>query len=165
MNIWKRTVVILLVSFCCIGCDQASKSIATEHLQKSVMSSYLNDTVRIGYTENKGAFLGLGKDLPPKVRFLVFTVLVGVFLTAFFFFLVFTRPDNIYTLVALSCMLSGGASNLYDRAINDGAVVDFLNVGVGPVRTGIFNVADMAILFGVALLFFGLYRRSDSETS
>jgi signal peptidase II len=33
-----------------------------------------------------------------------------------------------------------------------GRVVDFLNVGLGPVRTGIFNVADMAIMAGVILL-------------
>ena len=29
-----------------------------------------------------------------------------------------------------------------------GSVIDFMNVGVGPLRTGIFNVADMAILLG-----------------
>ena len=33
-----------------------------------------------------------------------------------------------------------------------GAVVDFLNVGIGPLRTGVFNVADMAIMAGAGLL-------------
>lgn len=59
-------------------------------------------------------------------------------------------------------MFSGGASNLFDRATNDGAVVDFLNVGVGPVRTGIFNIADMAILLG-ALLFFVVSARESKQ--
>lgn len=36
----------------------------------------------------------------------------------------------------------------------DGDGVDFLNVGVGPVRTGVFNVADMAIAAGVVILLF-----------
>jgi len=31
-------------------------------------------------------------------------------------------------------------------------VVDFLNVGIGPLRTGIFNLADVAILSGAALV-------------
>jgi signal peptidase II len=31
-------------------------------------------------------------------------------------------------------------------------VVDFLNVGIGPLRTGIFNVADMAITAAAILL-------------
>jgi signal peptidase II len=29
--------------------------------------------------------------------------------------------------------------------------VDFLNVGIGSLRTGIFNVADMAIMAGVII--------------
>jgi signal peptidase II len=35
-----------------------------------------------------------------------------------------------------------------------GYVVDFLNVGVGPVRTGIFNFADVFIMTGVLLIIF-----------
>lgn len=33
-----------------------------------------------------------------------------------------------------------------------GRVIDFLNVGIGPLGTGIFNVADMAIIAGVVML-------------
>jgi signal peptidase II len=41
--------------------------------------------------------------------------------------------------------------------------VDFLNVGIGPLRTGIFNVADMAIMLGVALLIAGLRAMENAE--
>jgi len=34
-------------------------------------------------------------------------------------------------------------------------VVDFLNVGIGPLRTGIFNVADLAITAGAVVLIAG----------
>ena len=162
MSLWKRISVILLVTFCCVGCDQASKYMASERLQKNRVSSYLNDTVRIGYTENRGAFLGLGKNLPAKTRFLVFTVFTGIFLLGFLLYMVFSKALSLSVLIGLSCMFSGGASNLFDRATNDGAVVDFLNVGVGPVRTGIFNIADMAILFG-ALLFFVVSARESKQ--
>ena len=40
-----------------------------------------------------------------------------------------------------------------------GSVIDFLNVGVGPLRTGIFNVADMAILLGVGIFLFTKVRQ------
>lgn len=53
--------------------------------------------------------------------------------------------------LGLALAAGGGISNLADR-VRYGAVVDFLNVGIGPVRTGIFNVADMAILLGLAFL-------------
>jgi signal peptidase II len=32
-----------------------------------------------------------------------------------------------------------------------GSVVDFLNVGLGSVRTGVFNVADVAIMVGAGI--------------
>ena len=62
-------------------------------------------------------------------------------------------------------MFSGGVSNFIDRASNNGAVVDFLNIGIGPIRTGIFNIADVAIMFGFALFIFGSYIRPEREYS
>ena len=53
--------------------------------------------------------------------------------------------------------LAGGLSNLVDR-IAMGSVIDFLNIGIGPIRTGIFNVADVAIMAGIALLLVDQYR-------
>jgi signal peptidase II len=54
--------------------------------------------------------------------------------------------------VATSLLVAGGLGNLVDRITRQGAVTDFLNIGVGQVRTGVFNVADLAIVLGVALL-------------
>jgi len=42
--------------------------------------------------------------------------------------------------------------NLIDRVIYGGAVVDFVSVGLGGLRTGIFNLADVAITTGVVLV-------------
>jgi len=47
--------------------------------------------------------------------------------------------------------VAGGLSNLVDR-IAMGRVIDFLNIGIGPFRTGIFNVADVAIMAGAAIM-------------
>jgi signal peptidase II len=44
--------------------------------------------------------------------------------------------------------------------LGDGRVIDFLNVGIGGLRTGIFNVADVAIMVGVALFLFAESRAS-----
>lgn len=38
--------------------------------------------------------------------------------------------------------------------MNDGRVYDVLNVGIGGIRTGIFNVADMILMFAMAYLVF-----------
>ena len=116
------------------------------------MTSYFHDAVRIGYIENTGAFLGFGGVLPENLRFLLFTVLVAVLLMCLFLYLIFSSMLNTIPIIGFSLILGGGASNLYDRLVNAGAVVDFLNLGIGPVRTGVFNMADMAIMTGVALV-------------
>jgi signal peptidase II len=56
------------------------------------------------------------------------------------------------TAVALSLICGGGCGNLIDRIAHGGYVIDFLNVGVGGLRTGIFNIADMAIMAGALLM-------------
>ena len=56
-----------------------------------------------------------------------------------------------WVLIGTGLVLAGGASNWVDRAIR-GSVVDFINVGVGSLRTGIFNVADLAIMLGAVVL-------------
>ena len=68
-------------------------------------------------------------------------------------------------MVGLSLFVAGGASNWIDRVIR-GSVVDFINVGIGPLRTGIFNVADVAIMLGAGVLLFAELRRGkDAQTS
>jgi signal peptidase II len=63
-----------------------------------------------------------------------------------------------FTAVAL--ILAGGLGNLIDRVCRNGVVIDFLNLGVGSMRTGIFNMADMAITTGVIILLVESLRKS-----
>jgi signal peptidase II len=56
------------------------------------------------------------------------------------------------TTVALSLIAGGGLSNLIDRIAYGGYVIDFLNIGLGGLRTGIFNIADVAIMVGAISL-------------
>ena len=62
------------------------------------------------------------------------------------------RPSGRLQQLAIVLLLAGGIGNLIDRTFHGGLVIDFLNVGIGPLRTGIFNVADMAIMAGFGLL-------------
>jgi signal peptidase II len=64
--------------------------------------------------------------------------------------------------MALTLIVAGGAANLLDR-LAYGAVVDFLNLGIGGrLRTGIFNVADLAIAAGAAVLALSSNGREDA---
>ena len=154
MKIWTRALITFVVSLLLIGCDQTTKIFASQYLPKEHMESYFFDLLRVGYTENIGAFLGLGNNLSDQTRFWVFVVVIGIFLTGLLCYLIANSKQSMHSLLALSLVFSGGISNFYDRVVNNGAVIDFLNVGVGTIRTGIFNVADIAIMVGVFILLF-----------
>jgi signal peptidase II len=143
-------VAMMLVIVATIGCDRVTKHVATMTLAGSPMQSYLSDTVRLGYAENTGGFLSLGSSLPPAARTVIFIGGTGLALAVLLMVAVRAAVDR-WTLLGLALFIGGGASNWIDRVMR-GSVVDFLNVGLGPVRTGIFNVADVAIMTGAALV-------------
>lgn len=162
----RRILPMLLpaaVLFSCIGCDQWTKSLATEHLRQGPAMSFFGDTLRIQYAENPGAFLGAGSQLAPAARFAILVVVNAVFLALIASLVVFKRPAGRAQHLAVVLLLAGGIGNLIDRLFHGGLVIDFLNVGIGPLRTGIFNVADMAIMAGFGILI--LYRGPSAETS
>jgi signal peptidase II len=161
MSILKRIQMILVICLISVGIDQSTKWYASEYLPRFEMSSYWGDMLRIGYAENTGAFLGLGSNMSDSAKFWIFVCAVGLILSALLIYILKTKTQTIYGLTSLTFIFSGGISNFYDRALNNGAVIDFLNVGIGSLRTGIFNVADMAIMLGVFLLLFAKDKKAD----
>ena len=141
-----------------VGCDRVSKHFAARELAGEPRQSFLADTVRLEYAENTGAFLSFGHNWSPAARHGVFTIGTGLILCAMVAAAIKFRLQGP-ALVGLALYFAGGASNLVDRVMR-GSVIDFMNVGVGPLRTGIFNVADMAILLGVAIFVYTHRRRS-----
>lgn len=147
----QRLVLAVLVLFLCTGFDQMTKGIAREELASAPPISLLNDTIRIVYSENTGATLGMGASLPEGVRFVLFVILNGLILSATLVAALKMRDLHLPQTVGLLLVASGGLGNLIDRLFNQGAAIDFLNLGVGSLRTGIFNVADVLILAGAAI--------------
>jgi len=54
----------------------------------------------------------------------------------------------------LTLILCGGIGNLIDRIFYQGMVIDMINFGIGNLRTGILNLADLAITFGGGLMIY-----------
>ena len=144
-----RLGLVILILILWTVCDQVTKNIAKESLAFSPPISLLNDSIRIEYTENTGAILGLGANWPSQVRFLFLVVFVSLVLAITLIVAVNTHSFSVIQLVGLSSVAAGGIGNLLDRLFNNGAVIDFMRLGIGPLRTGIFNMADVAIVAGV----------------
>jgi signal peptidase II len=150
-------ILALVLLLTTIGCDRVTKHLATTRLAGNSAQFYLNGTVRLEYAENPGAFLSLGENLPTWARTGLLTVgaTLGLAVVAVAAFKLRRRSTPFIGAVLF---LAGGASNLIDR-ITRGTVVDFVNVGVGSLRTGIFNIADVALMVGVGLIVLGLNRK------
>jgi signal peptidase II len=147
-----QIVVVAITLLTCVGCDQATKAVAKEHLPRNEVMSFARNTFRLQYAENKGAFLSIGASLPENARGLLFTVGIGVIVFGILGYLLFAPALPHATTVALSLIAGGGLSNLIDRIAHGGYVIDFLNIGLGGLRTGIFNIADVAIMVGAISL-------------
>ncbi len=136
--------------------DQATKNWAVESLMVQSPQYFLNGLFQFVYAENPGAFLGLGGNLSREVRFVVFALIVFLGLGGMLWYL-FTKEKSRLNLFAYSFILAGGFGNLWDRVIHErGHVIDFMLIDLGGwLRTGVFNIADMAIVAGVALAIYG----------
>jgi signal peptidase II len=155
------------VALLCVGCDQASKRVAADVLKGAETLSFMGDVLRLTYAENRGAFLGLGGGWPEPVRWLAFTGAALLVVAASIGWIVARARQRAHHNLAVWAMVlvaAGGAGNLVDRIVRDGRVIDFMNLGLGPVRTGIFNVADVQIMVGLGLLLFARRELSAPRT-
>ncbi len=155
----KKWTKIIFFCGCClafIGCDRLTKDLAKEHLKDKPAITYLNDTVRLQYTENTGAALSLGDDLPKGVSFWLLSILpLAILLVVFVYTLKHLERMGAMKIFSIALIFSGGIGNIIDRIVFDRHVTDFMNLGIGSLRTGIFNVADICVTAGViGLLFF-----------
>lgn len=164
----KRIILILLIIVSCVGCDQITKVIAKAYLPRIHVLSFAGDTLRLDYVENKGAVLTFEQFLPKRWQGTIFTFAVAALLGLLILFLLFNSALKPLSVISLSLVWGGIFSNLLDRVALGGDVVDFLNMGWGGLRTGIFNVADGAItigawLFGIRMVWILLPRTSKKQ--
>jgi len=163
MSLRQRWTLAAAIVLTLVALDQATKWVAQETLRPDKLShdsnlswpkeGPLEDLFRLQYARNPGAFLSMFADLPDAVRAWVLLGINGVILTILLLFLGLKRDLTYGVAGALSLVLSGGLGNLIDRLFReDHEVVDFMNMGIGSLRTGIFNVADLAIVGGVVSL-------------
>jgi signal peptidase II len=148
----RRALVFTLLLLASVGCDHAAKQIAQSALSGIPGISLAADTVRFELTSNPGAFLSLGADLPSPLRELVFLGVIPLFLAGVCLLGLRAGFTSGWPLAGLALIAGGGLANWLDRLMNGGAVTDFVSLGVGPLRTGIFNLADVGISTGIALL-------------
>ncbi|MEW6047032.1 MAG: signal peptidase II [Bacillota bacterium] len=134
-----------------VAVDQAAKWAIARWIPPGESIDLVGRLVRLTHVTNPGAAFGLFEGRYELFVFATASVLVlaGVLATRF------ERPRSQWALAGIGLAAGGAAGNLIDR-LRNGAVLDFIDVGVWPV----FNLADTAIVSGVALLFWHLLRQA-----
>lgn len=149
--------------------DQATKLWAVHALEAP--HTVIPGLFRFWLSHNTGALFGIMADWPDPARFLLLTLLPIGAIAVIAWLLVRTPPADRFARLGLALILGGATGNVLDRILR-GYVIDFLDVYIsfepisgflidtfGTNRWPTFNVADMGLTCGAALLLFEILRR------
>ncbi|WP_299226885.1 signal peptidase II [uncultured Psychroserpens sp.] len=153
----SRNVGIIVLIAVNIAIDQISKVLVRANFAYREVKQLIGDTLVMQYVENEGAFLGMGSDMNPTLKVLFLLVLPVLVLGYLIYYIITNKGLDKISVIALSCIAGGGIANVFDR-IAFGKVTDFFFIDLGGVfKTGIFNVADMSVTFGMIVLFYASF--------
>lgn len=150
----NRNLFITLIIIFNIAIDQISKVWVRANFIYGETKEIIGDKFIMQYVENEGAFLGMGSDMNPTLHFIFLKLLPLLVLGYVVYYIVKTKTLDRLSLIAFSCIVGGGIANVFDR-FAFGSVTDFFYINLGGIfKTGIFNVADLAVTTGMVILIF-----------
>ena len=123
--------------------DQGTKYLTQTYLYEGQSIPILEGIFHLTYVLNPGAAFGI---LANKTMFFIIMALIILGVIIYIYRQV--PKEKLFLRFALALQVGGVIGNLLDR-IRLGMVVDFFDFRVFPV----FNIADSAIVVGVAILF------------
>jgi signal peptidase II len=134
-----------------VAVDQLTKHFVRSGIAIGEVKKFL-PAVNLVDVRNSGVAFGVfsgGGALVLVFTFLALALLLGYFAR---------RPDRPWLWLPAGLLTGGALGNLFDRLVH-GSVTDFIKLPLWPA----FNVADMAITFGVLALLYVLEgRRRDA---
>jgi signal peptidase II len=149
-----RRIGMMVAVLPLVGCDHASKWAAKEALENGPPRQLLGRILELRYAENTDIAFNLLRWVPETWRTRALLIFGAVAVTALLVALWRAR-ENALAGAALALIAAGAIGNYVDRLAR-GYVVDFIHISHWPV----FNVADMYVAAGAALMAWSAWRRS-----
>ncbi len=137
-------IIWLIISLVLIGADQAIKYLVINNIALTDTIEVIPDILNIVYVKNTGAAFSILSG-----RTYILSIVSFVVCVALVWYLIKKKPSSKLLLVSLGMILGGAAGNLIDRVARQ-FVVDYIEVCF--ITFPVFNLADMAITIGAALL-------------
>lgn len=133
--------------------DQVSKAVVRANFLLGDSVPLIKGVIDLTYVRNVGAAFGLFPGRLPVFIAISVGVLGGI---AWVWWRL--KPQSVWIAVAIGLVAGGSTGNLIDRLVA-GRVTDFFDLGWFPV----FNIADMALDIGVAILLVWILFSSDES--
>ncbi len=147
----RRVAVLAGTALCILVADQITKALVRASFEIGESHPVVSGVLWLTHVHNTGAAFGMFRGQQWFLIGVAIAVLAGIGWTA-----VRVSPESPLARTALAMIAAGALGNLVDRAVS-GGVTDFLDLGWFPV----FNVADISLDVGVALLVWWLLFSSE----
>lgn len=147
---------ILGIALAVFVLDQLTKYLILQNIGHGQSWSFFPALARLfkfTFITNTGAAFGMFPQLGGT--FMVVAIIVIIAIVLFYHHL---PIENTWIRLSLGLQLGGAMGNLIDR-LNHGFVVDFVDIGFWPI----FNLADLSIVCGVAILAYHLWNEDSSR--
>jgi len=153
---------LVVVVACIVGLDQYTKHLATVALEGKEPIDVINGFFQLRYAENPGAAWSIFAGVSESIRIPFFIAIKSLAVVLMIWF--YRKMAGASRLMAwsLAVLVSGTLGNLADRILHKN-VVDFIRLYHGRFAWPTFNVADMAITAGVALMVMALFTEKPGE--
>jgi len=137
-------IVILILG---IALDRISKIWASNTLASGKDIVIIKNLFSFSYLENRGAAFGIFQN-----RLIFLSLITAIVILGVAYFIIKYKPTSKLLKISLALIISGAIGNLIDR-IYYKFVVDFIMLHYKDVYYfPTFNVADMLVVLGTALL-------------
>lgn len=145
--------------------DQLTKHLVHQLIEADGIRPLVGGFIDLVYRRNTGFGFGMLEQAPDSLKEIFFIGVPVFALILIVLIFIKLQDDQMPTSIALTTILAGAVGNLIDR-LQHGYVIDFLSFHWREhASLPAFNVADIAILFGVALMFVNTWRQGTSAPS
>lgn len=168
-----KYLILAAIAGAIVTADQATKMWIHTHLQEGDLLTVVKNVFNITHVHNMGAAFGFLSESHPEFRQAFFLMMPPIALFIIVMILRGVRESDRWTIAALSCVFGGAIGNYIDR-LRYGYVIDFLDFTIvynsashppGRFVYPSFNIADVAIVCGVAVLLFLEFTRGPKKAA
>ncbi|ASD62543.1 signal peptidase II [Bdellovibrio bacteriovorus] len=148
----KKYIWLVLISGLLVALDQLVKVYVHTHFHLGESVIVIPNFFNLTYVRNFGAAFGFLAESHPSFREIFFLSMPPIALLIILGILRGVKDDDTKQIIALSSIFGGAIGNYIDR-VRFRYVIDFLDFHLyNRWSWPAFNIADMAIVGGVALL-------------